>query len=83
MNLEIDYLSRLAIHIEESKIANQKLQNERERIIADTVDTKLYCSTVGITRQTLARRRDAGTIPFVILGTEYRYFLPKKGLNNG
>jgi hypothetical protein len=82
MNLEIDFLTRLAKHTEETRKANLKLQNEKNRIIANTVDTKEYCLKVGIARSTLTRHRDEGKIPFIMLGAEYRYFLPKKGVSH-
>jgi len=80
--MEAEFLTKLNKHTEELRRANIKLKREKEKVINATVDTKLYCSTVGISRSTLTKRRDNGEISFVMLGDEYRYFLPEKGVSN-
>jgi len=75
--METEILSKLSRLTEVVRRANIKLQQEKEKIKSVTVDTREYCFIVGISRSTVANRRDNGEIPFVMIGDEYRYFLPK------
>jgi hypothetical protein len=62
--------------------ANHLLEQEKRKVIEETVDTKTYCEVIGISRVTLISRRNKGKIEFVRVGTNYRYFLPKKGVEH-
>ena len=64
---------------ERAAMANMTLEEEKRKIVSETVDTLTYCQTMGISRVTLTKRRNMGNVPFLTIGGRYRYFLPKKG----
>jgi hypothetical protein len=85
-SLRMDHLSELKMWTEQLRKANQRaieanllLEEERWKVIKDTVDAKGYCEAVGISKVTLIARRNKGKIPFMTIGARYRYFLPKGG----
>jgi hypothetical protein len=83
MNAENGSLSTLTKwKLQIQKVA-LKIEEEEKKIRDLTVDTKTYCTIVGISRPTLIKRRKKGNIPHVTIGAEYRYFLPQKGGQNG
>jgi hypothetical protein len=82
----MEHLSELKMWTEQLRKANQRaieanllLEEERWKVIEETVDAKAYCQAVGISHVTLLARRNKGKIPFVTIGAKYRYFLPEKG----
>ena len=80
--MEANFLSGLNSWTEKLRKAKIAVDNEKRKIIESTVDTATYCSSVGISRQTLTNRRIRGDVKYVMLNTEYRYFLPEEGVSN-
>lgn len=90
MNGEIEFLSGLTKWTAQLRDANVKAQEaklkieeEKKRVIENTVDAKTYCSLLGISNVTLIKRRKRGAISFVEFGGKYRYFLNTEGGLNG
>jgi hypothetical protein len=90
MNGEIEFLSGLTKWTTQLRDANVKAQEaklkieeEKKKVIARTVDAKTYCSINGISHVTLIKRRQKGAISYVEFDNKYRYFLTQEGGSNG
>jgi hypothetical protein len=90
MNGEIEFLSGLTKWTAQLRDANLKAQEakikieeEKKKVLDNTVDAKTYCSLLGISHVTLIKRRKRGAISFVEFGGKYRYFIQKEGGQNG
>ena len=86
MNAETVTLSRLDTWLSTMRQASMEAQKERERIKRSTLGWKDYCRVYSISKPTLIKRRNLGEIPFVMLGSEFRYLIPVKNnrrANNG
>lgn len=56
-----------------------KIEKSKEEIRKNTLSTKEYCDSFGISRMALINRRNKGVIPFVMIEREYRFITPGKG----
>lgn len=78
MNAETITLSKLDDWVSKMKQARVEAEKEKELIRKATLGWMDYCRVYGISRPTLIKRRNLGLIPFVMLGSEYRYLIPVK-----